>query len=75
MKAEIVNGNLVITAPLQPPTPSKTSGKNLIVVSTGGGRATAAIVDGKPIDDYKRLAERCRFNLRAMLQAVEGGDF
>jgi len=49
MKAEIVNGNLVITIPVQtPPTPSK-SGKSLVVASSNGNKATAAQVNGKPI--------------------------
>lgn len=48
MKAEIKDGNLILTLPLQTPTPS-TSGKTLIVATSGGNKATTAIVDGKPI--------------------------
>lgn len=48
MKAEIVNGNLVITIPMQTPAPSK-SGKTMVVASSGGNKATMAAVDGKPV--------------------------
>lgn len=48
MKAEIVNGNLVITIPMQTPAPSK-SGKTMVVASSGGNKATTAQVDGKPV--------------------------
>lgn len=36
--------------------------------------AVAEGIDGQPIEDYCLLAERCKGNLRAMLQAVETGD-
>ena len=48
MKAEIINGNLVLTLPLGKPTPSA-SGKTLVVASSHGNQKTEAKVDGKPI--------------------------
>jgi len=48
MKVEIKDGNLVITIPMQKPTPSA-SGKTLVVASSHGNQPTAAQVDGKPI--------------------------
>jgi hypothetical protein len=48
MKAEIVNGCLVLTLPLGTPAPSA-SGKTLVVASSHGNKQTAALVDGKPI--------------------------
>lgn len=48
MKAEIVNGNLVITIPMQEPTPSA-SGKTLVVATSSGNRETTAKVNGKNI--------------------------
>ena len=48
MKVEILNGNLVITIPMQPPTRSA-SGKTLVVASSHGNQPTEAKVDGKPI--------------------------
>lgn len=48
MSAEVKGKTLVLTIPLQKPTPSK-SGKSMIVASTGGFTSTTAIVDGKPV--------------------------
>ena len=48
MQVEIKDGNLVITIPMQKPAPSA-SGKTLVVASSHGNKATAALVDGKPI--------------------------
>lgn len=52
MKAEIktIDGlqQLVVTIPMQAPTTSA-SGKTKVVASSGGGRATAAQLGGKPI--------------------------
>lgn len=48
MNAKIEGNNLVITIPMQAPRPSA-SGKTLVVATTGGNKATSAIVDGKPI--------------------------
>ena len=48
MKVEIIGGNLVITIPMQTPTPSST-GKTLVVASSHGNTVTAATVNGKPV--------------------------
>jgi len=48
MKVEVKDGNLVITIPMQTPTPSST-GKTLVVATSHGNVVTAATVDGKPI--------------------------
>ena len=48
MQVEIKNGNLVITIPMQKPTPSA-SGKTLVVASSRGNKATGVLVDGKPV--------------------------
>lgn len=48
MTAEIKGNNLVITLPMQDPRPSS-SGKTLVVATTGGNIATTAIVNGKPV--------------------------
>lgn len=48
MKVEIVGKNLVITMPLQTPTPSST-GKTLVVATSSGNKETTAQVDGKNI--------------------------
>ena len=49
MKVEIINGNLVITLPINPhPEPSAT-GKTLVVASSHGNKATDAKVNGKAV--------------------------
>ena len=48
MKAEIIGNDLVVTIPMQDPTPS-TSGKTLVVASSHGNTKTEAIVQGKNI--------------------------
>ena len=48
MTAEIKNGQLIVTIPLNDPRPSA-SGKTLVVASTGGNQATTATVQGKPV--------------------------
>ena len=48
MKAEIKDGNLIITIPLQAPQRSA-SGKTLVIASSRGNVATTATVDGKPV--------------------------
>ena len=48
MTAEIKDGMLIITLPMQTPTPSST-GKTLIVASSHGSQKTSATVDGKTV--------------------------
>jgi hypothetical protein len=48
MKAQIVNGNIVVTIEMQEPTPSA-SGKTLVVATTRGNVTTEVMVDGKPV--------------------------
>ena len=48
MKAEIKDGQLIITIPINDPRPSA-SGKTLVVATSGGNQATAAVVNGKPV--------------------------
>jgi hypothetical protein len=48
MEVTIKNNTLVITIPMQRPTPSAT-GKTLVVASSRGNKVTAATVDGKPV--------------------------
>lgn len=50
MQARIDGSNLIITVPVNPtPTPSKSSGKTLIVATTSGNRPTDVLVQGKPL--------------------------
>jgi len=48
MKMKIENGTLIISIPLQAPRPSS-SGKTLLVASTGGNVVSTATIDGKPV--------------------------
>ena len=48
IKAKIENGQLIITLPMQRPTPSA-SGKTLVVASSRGNQKTEVTVDGKPV--------------------------
>ena len=48
MEAEIIDSRLVISLPLEEPRPS-TSGKTLIVASSGGNVVTSATVNGQPV--------------------------
>jgi hypothetical protein len=48
MKAEIKGNNLVVTIPLQKPTPSA-SGKTLVVATSSGNKVMDVMVDGKPV--------------------------
>jgi hypothetical protein len=48
MQAEIKDGKLIITIPIQEPTPSA-SGKTLVVASTHGNLTSTAMVQGKPV--------------------------
>ena len=48
MFATIEDNHLLIKIPLQTPRPSST-GKTLVVATTGGNVATTATVNGKPV--------------------------
>jgi hypothetical protein len=48
MKANIVGTDLVITIPMNEPRPSS-SGKTLVVATSGGNQTTTAVVNGKPV--------------------------
>jgi hypothetical protein len=48
MVATIENGVLVVRIPLSPPRPSA-SGKTLVVATSGGNKATGALIDGKAV--------------------------
>jgi hypothetical protein len=49
MQVTIKDGNLIIAVPLQTPTPSKSSGKTLVVASTHGNCKTDVEVQGKKV--------------------------
>jgi hypothetical protein len=48
MKVEMKDGNLIITMPMQQPTPSA-SGKTLVVASTHGNQKTGVEIEGKEV--------------------------
>lgn len=48
MKVETKNGTLVVTLPLQRPTPSS-SGKTRLVASSGGNKKTDVFIGGKQL--------------------------
>lgn len=48
MDVKIEKGNLIITMPMQQPTPSA-SGKTLVVASTHGNQKTGVEIDGKEV--------------------------
>ena len=48
MKATIKDRKLIVEIDLEDPRPSST-GKTLVVASSGGGQATTAVVNGKPV--------------------------
>lgn len=48
MKAELIDGKLIIEIDLQEPTPSA-SGKTLVVATSHGNQQTKAMYDGQPI--------------------------
>ena len=54
MQAKIENNELVIRIPLEKPKPSS-SGKTLIVASTGGNTQTDVEVNGKPVFTFPEL--------------------
>lgn len=49
MKAEIKDGMLVITMPMNPVPVASASGKTLVVASSHGNQPTAAQVNGQPV--------------------------
>lgn len=49
MNAEIVNGNLVVTIPVEQGLPLSPSGKTRRVASSRGNVLTSATIEGKPI--------------------------
>jgi len=49
MKAEIKDGQLIITLPMNPTPVASASGKTLVVASSHGNQPTSAQVNGKPV--------------------------
>jgi hypothetical protein len=49
MQAEIKDGVLIVTIPVNPTPISSASGKTLVVASSHGNKPTTAEVDGKPV--------------------------
>ena len=49
MKAEIKDGNLIITIPVETELRPSASGKTLVVASTHGGMVSSVQVNGKPV--------------------------
>ena len=49
VSATIEGNDLVLRLPLQPPTPSKSTGKTLVVASSQGNKTTEAKVNGQNI--------------------------
>lgn len=49
MKAEIIDGKLVLTIPVYANPPLSSTGKSRIVATTSGNKETTLMVDGKPV--------------------------
>ena len=49
MKAEIINGNLVLTLPISTDPQPSASGKTLVVASSHGNLTTTVMINGKPV--------------------------
>lgn len=49
MKAQIIDGNLVVTIPMNPTPQPSASGKTLVVASSSGNKQTDVMVNGKPV--------------------------
>lgn len=49
MHAEIKDGNLIITLPVNPNPAPSASGKTLVVATSSGNKATNVMVNGKPV--------------------------
>ncbi len=48
MNAVIKDNNLIVTIPMGTPRPSS-SGKTMVVATSGGNVITSAVVNGKPV--------------------------